>query len=73
MINRKYLVAVPAVAFAVLLIAGLVVSVLSLKAVPEKDWEELKDRDKLLSGESTRRFTKLLNQHCLKYLHYILA
>jgi alginate O-acetyltransferase complex protein AlgJ len=63
LINRKYLVAVPAVAFALLLIAGLVVSVLSLKAVPEKDWLELKDPQKILSGEATKRFTKLLNQH----------
>lgn len=63
LINRKYLVAVPAVAFALLLISGLVVSVLSLKAVPEKDWLELKDPQKILSGEATKRFTKLLNQH----------
>lgn len=63
MINRKFLVAVPAVAFAALLIAGLVVSVMSLQVVTDKDWQELKDPQKILSGESTKRFTKLLNQH----------
>jgi len=63
MMKHKYLVAVPAVAFAGLLVAGLGVSVMSLKAVPEKDWQELKDPAKILSGASTKHFTKLLNQH----------
>lgn len=63
LINRKYLTLLPAVAFVCLLIAGLVVSVISLKAVPQTEWAALKDADKILSGESTKRFTKLLNQH----------
>ncbi len=60
---KKYLTAFSAIAFAALLTGGLAVSLISLKAVPEKDWQELKDIDRILSGESTRRFTKLLNQH----------
>lgn len=62
-IKHKILVMLPVAAFTSLLIAGLAVSVMSLKAVPAKDWAELRDTDKILSGESTRRFTKLLNQH----------
>ncbi|HEX5337366.1 MAG TPA: hypothetical protein VFW53_02910 [Gallionella sp.] len=62
-IQRKYLVLVPALAFVLLLIAGLVVSVITLKSVPSKEWAALADPAKILSGESTRGFTKLLNQH----------
>lgn len=62
-IKQKFLVILPAIAFSCLLVAGLVVSVMSLKAVPEQEWAELKDIDRILSGESTRRFTKLLNQY----------
>ena len=63
LIKRKYMILLPVVAFAVLLIAGFVVSFLSLKAVPSEDWVELRNPAHILSGESTRRFTKLLNQH----------
>ncbi|MFA6970386.1 MAG: hypothetical protein WC208_03190 [Gallionella sp.] len=63
LINRKYLILLPVLAFSSLLIAGLAVSVISLKDVPAEDWRELRDPAKILSGESTRRFTKLLNQH----------
>lgn len=62
-IKHKILVILPAIAFTILLLAGLVASVISLKAIPAKDWAELKDVNKILSGESTKRFTKLLNQH----------
>ncbi|MFA6062086.1 MAG: hypothetical protein WC736_05695 [Gallionella sp.] len=64
-IKSKNLMLLPVIAFVLLLLAGLVVSVLSLKAVGEAEWRELKDPQKILSGESTRRFTKLLNQHFL--------
>lgn len=63
LINRKYLIILPAVAFACLLIAGLVVSVVSLKHATPAEWADLKNMDNILSGESTRRFTKLLNKH----------
>lgn len=59
----KYLALAPALAFVLLLLAGLAVSVITLKDVPGKDWDELSDPTKILSGESTRRFTKLLNQY----------
>jgi alginate O-acetyltransferase complex protein AlgJ len=62
-IKRKYMISLPVLAFAILLMAGFVVSFLSLKAVPDEDWIELKKPDNILSGESTRRFTKLLNKH----------
>ncbi|MDO9054432.1 MAG: hypothetical protein Q7U37_10970 [Gallionella sp.] len=63
LIKRKYLMLLPVLAFAVLLLAGFVVTFLSLKAVPGEDWVELKKPANILSGESTRRFTKLLNKH----------
>ncbi|MDO8349970.1 MAG: hypothetical protein Q7S94_02320 [Gallionella sp.] len=63
LIKRNYLILLPALAFAFLLIAGFIVSFMSLKAVPGEDWVELRKQDNILSGESTRRFTKLLNQH----------
>jgi len=62
-IKSKNLMLLPVIAFVLLLLAGLVVSVLSLKAVGEAEWRELKDPQKILSGESTRQFTRLLNQH----------
>lgn len=62
-IKQHHLLLLPALAFVVLLVAGLVVSIVSLEAVPEKDWAELRNRAKILNGESTRRFTRLLNQH----------
>ncbi len=63
MITCKPLVLVPVVAFVALLLAGLVVSVLSLRAVTAQEWREMAELDKVLSGESTRRFTRLLNQN----------
>ncbi len=60
---RKYLMFVPVIAFAALLIAGLVVSVMSLQSVSSEEWAKIREPAKILSGESTRRFTKLLNQH----------
>jgi alginate O-acetyltransferase complex protein AlgJ len=62
-IKQKLLTLLPVIAFACLLLAGLVVSVVSLMAVTGEEWAELKNPSKILSGESTRRFTKLLNQH----------
>ena len=63
LIKRKYMTILPVLAFAALLTAGFIVSFLSLKAVPSEDWVELRKSANILSGESTRRFTKLLNQH----------
>ncbi len=54
---------VPVIAFVLLLFGGLVLSVISLQAVSTEEWRELKDPQKLLSGESTQRFTQLLNAH----------
>lgn len=62
-ITRKILILLPALAFVFMMIAGFAVSLLTLKAVPVKEWAELKDADKILGGEATKRFTKLLNQH----------
>jgi len=61
--KRNFLILLPAIAFVLMMLGGFVVSLLTLKAVPAKDWPELQALDKILSGESTRRFTKLLNQH----------
>ncbi len=61
--SKKFLTLLPVLAFTALLLAGLAVSVLSLKNVIDAEWAELKDPDKLLSGEATHRFTKLLNAH----------
>lgn len=61
--SKKFLTLLPVLAFTALLLAGLAVSVLSLKNVTDAEWAELKDPDKLLSGEATHRFTKLLNAH----------
>ncbi len=60
---RKYLIYVPLMAFVGLLLAGLAASVLSLKQVTSEEWEEIRDPAKILSGESTRQFTKLLNKY----------
>ncbi len=62
-IKPEKLILVPVAAFILLLLAGLAVSVISLQAVTSEEWRELKDPQKILSGESTKRFTKLLNAH----------
>jgi alginate O-acetyltransferase complex protein AlgJ len=62
-IKPEKLMLVPVAAFVLLLLAGLAVSVISLQAVSPDEWRELKDPQKILSGESTKRFTKLLNAH----------
>lgn len=61
--SRNYLTWVPLLAFNALLLAGLAASCMTLLAIPAKDWASLSDPEKILSGESTRRFTRLLNQH----------
>lgn len=61
--NKNFLTLLPAIAFTSLLLAGLLVSVISLKSVTSEEWAELGGLQKILSGESTKRFTKLLNQH----------
>lgn len=61
--KQEYLLLIPGLAFAAMLIAGFVVSLTSLKNVPGKDWAELAAPESVLSGQSTQRFTKLLNQH----------
>ena len=60
---RNFLIWMPVVAFVCLLLAGLVVSVLSLKKLTAQDWSELGNPAKILSGESTKHFTKLLNKN----------
>lgn len=60
---KKLLTLFPVVAFTALLLAGLAVSVISLKAVPDEEWIALKNPEKILSGKSTKLFTKLLNQN----------
>ncbi len=61
--SRKYLTWIPLIAFNALLLAGLAVSCVTLQSIPAREWEALADPEKILSGESTRRFTRLLNQH----------
>lgn len=61
--NKKFLTWLPVLAFTALLLSGLVVSVISLESVTDEEWAELKDPENLMSGEATRRFTKLLNAH----------
>ena len=60
---RKYLIYVPLLVFISLLLAGLWVSLISLKQVSSEDWTEIRNPAKILSGESTRQFTKLLNKY----------
>jgi alginate O-acetyltransferase complex protein AlgJ len=59
------MVYVPAVFFIILLVAGLVVAVLSLRDVPEESWSGMTEPHALLGGESTQRFTTNLNTHFL--------
>lgn len=54
-----------ALVFVALLLAGLGVTVQSLRQVPAADWAGFTEPDKLLGGESTRRFTANLNAHFL--------
>ncbi len=54
---------VPAVSFAAIMLAGLVVSVSSLIDVPQKTWQEMVPAQRIIQGESTRRFTTQLNEH----------
>ena len=63
MIKRKHLILVPVLAFILLLLAGLAVSVMSLRAVPAEDWKNLADVKKILSGESSKQLTDLLNKN----------
>lgn len=63
MIKRNHLILVPVLAFIILLLAGLVVSVISLRAVPAQDWKDLADIKKILNGESSKKLTDLLNQN----------
>lgn len=61
--KRNYLTLLPALFFVLLLFAGLAVACITLRQLSAKDWRELSDPAKLLSGESTKRFTHLLNQN----------
>ena len=63
MIKRNHLILVPVLAFVILLLAGLVVSVISLRAVPAQDWKDMADIKKILNGESSKQLTDLLNQN----------
>jgi len=47
------------------MLAGLVVSVSSLIDVPQKTWQEMVPAQRIIQGESTRRFTTQLNEHFL--------
>ncbi len=60
---KKFLMLLPTLAFIGLLLAGLLASVISLKTVTSEEWTEMRNPAKILSGESTRQFTKLLNRH----------
>jgi len=63
MIKRNHLILVPVLAFVILLLAGLVVSVISLRTVPVQDWKDMADINKILSGKSTKQLTDLLNKN----------
>ncbi|MBC3861806.1 cell division protein FtsQ [Undibacterium jejuense] len=56
---------VPAVSFAAIMLTGLVVSVSSLMNVSQKTWQEMAPVQRIVQGESTRRFTTQLNEHFL--------
>lgn len=53
----------PAFAFGIVMTVGLIVSLLSLRDVPNSAWDGIGDFGKIASGESTRRFTGQLNDH----------
>ncbi|MDE2427243.1 MAG: cell division protein FtsQ [Burkholderiales bacterium] len=56
---------IPALSFAVILVTGFVVTLMSLRDVPEKKWSGMDNIHRLLNGESTRQFTNQLNTHFL--------
>lgn len=55
----------PALVFVLMMLAGLVVTVASLRQVPDSAWEGMTEPKAWLDGESTRRFTTNLNTHFL--------
>lgn len=55
----------PALVFVLMMLAGLVVTVASLRQVPVSAWEGMTEPKAWLGGESTRRFTANLNTHFL--------
>jgi len=54
---------VPAVAFAAMMVTGLVVSIASLREIAPKAWQEMAPWARIVQGESTSRFTSQLNTH----------
>jgi len=53
----------PAIVFVFLLLTGMLFSILTLQELTKEDWKKLAEPSKILSGESTHLFIKLLNQH----------
>lgn len=54
---------IPVATFAVIVLAGLLVTVASLRAVPEQKWQGIAEISSLAQGESTRRFSAQLNEN----------
>ncbi|MEB0138407.1 MULTISPECIES: alginate O-acetyltransferase AlgX-related protein [unclassified Undibacterium] len=53
----------PALAFGLILLIGLVVALTSLRAVPSKAWQEMAVLQRIADGTASRRFTSELNTH----------
>jgi alginate O-acetyltransferase complex protein AlgJ len=63
--KTKFLSLLPALAFIVIMAAGFGSMVYSLSEVPAKEWQGMGEPAQLFGGESTRRFSKIMNDHFL--------
>jgi alginate O-acetyltransferase complex protein AlgJ len=63
MIKQRYWLVLPAMVFVFILLAGMFFSIATLKELTKADWEKLAEPSKILSGESTHLFIRLLNQN----------
>ncbi len=55
----------PVLVFAVVMVGGFIVTVISLQRAPAETWQGLGQWRALIDGESTRRFTQALNKQFL--------
>lgn len=60
--QQKYRLILPTLLLLAWLLGGLVASLLTIQEFSESDWARLMQPGKILSGESTHEFIKLLNQ-----------
>lgn len=61
--NRNFFTLFPAIFFLTIIAIGLIVSIFSLRSLNQKEWADLTQPRKIINGESTQKFIKLLNQN----------